>query len=62
MNEGALDAHGLAWTSRSHRLASRLPSLLNGFDKESRPIIYMRPGRGPPPDNDKQVRYLVFLL
>ncbi|KLT40427.1 CRAL/TRIO domain-containing protein [Cutaneotrichosporon oleaginosum] len=36
--------------------------LLNGFDKESRPIIYMRPGRGRPPDNDKQIRYLIFLL
>ncbi|BEJ11431.1 hypothetical protein CspHIS471_0108530 [Cutaneotrichosporon sp. HIS471] len=36
--------------------------LLNGLDKDSRPIIYMRPGRGPPPDHDKQIRYLIFLL
>ncbi|TEB32352.1 CRAL/TRIO domain-containing protein [Coprinellus micaceus] len=36
--------------------------ILNGFDKDGRPIIYMRPGRENTERSDRQLRHLVWWL
>lgn len=36
--------------------------VINGFDKESRPIIYLRPGRENTKASPRQIRYLVWTL
>ena len=37
-------------------------SIINGFDKDGRPIIYMRPGRENTETGDRQLRHLVWCL
>lgn len=39
-----------------------MASILNGFDKDGRPIIYMRPGRENTERSDRQLRHLVWWL
>jgi hypothetical protein len=34
--------------------------LLNGFDNEGRPILYLRPGRENTKEGPRQIRHLVF--
>ncbi|KAH8094696.1 CRAL-TRIO domain-containing protein, partial [Cristinia sonorae] len=36
--------------------------LINGFDRDGRPIIYMRPGRQNTETSPRQLRHLVFVL
>lgn len=36
--------------------------ILNGFDKDGRPIIYMRPGRENTQQSPRQLRHLVWCL
>ena len=38
------------------------PSILNGFDKDGRPILYMRPGRENTQTSPRQLRHLVWCL
>lgn len=37
-------------------------SILNGFDKDGRPIIYMRPAAENTESSNRQLRHLVFIL
>jgi len=37
-------------------------SIINGFDNQGRPIIYMRPGRENTERSDRQLRHLVWCL
>ena len=37
-------------------------SIINGFDKDGRPIIYMRPGRENTETSPRQLRHLVWCL
>lgn len=37
-------------------------SILNGFDKDGRPVIYMRPGRENTQQSPRQLRHLVWCL
>lgn len=37
-------------------------SIVNGFDREGRPILYLRPGRENTQTSDRQVRFLVWNL
>lgn len=37
-------------------------SILNGFDNDGRPIIYMRPSAENTPSSERQLRHLVFIL
>ncbi|EJC98788.1 CRAL/TRIO domain-containing protein [Fomitiporia mediterranea MF3/22] len=36
--------------------------ILNGFDKDGRPVVYMRPGRENTPTSPRQLRHLVWCL
>jgi hypothetical protein len=37
-------------------------SILNGFDTEGRPVLYMRPGRENTSKSPRQIQHLVFHL
>jgi hypothetical protein len=37
-------------------------SILNGFDKDGRPIIWMTPAKENTPSSTRQLRHLVFVL
>lgn len=41
---------------------SHVPSILTGFDKDGRPILYMRPGRENTQTSPRQLRHLVWCL
>jgi len=38
------------------------PSIITGFDRDGRPIIYMRPGRENTETSPRQLRHLVWCL
>ena len=35
-------------------------SIISGFDKDARPIIYMRPGRENTETSPRQIRHLIY--
>lgn len=37
-------------------------SIISGFDKDARPIIYMRPGRENTETSPRQIRHLIYNL
>ena len=39
-----------------------IPSILTGFDKDGRPILYMRPGLENTQTSPRQLRHLVWCL
>ena len=43
-------------------LISDFGSILNGFDNEGRPILYLRPGRENQKTSPRQIRHLIFHL
>lgn len=37
-------------------------SIISGFDRDARPIIYMRPGRENTETSPRQIRHLIYCL
>lgn len=47
---------------RKAALTPNFCSILNGFDLDGRPILYLRPGRENQKTSPRQIRHLIFHL